>query len=208
MEASLELTVTRIISTPDFLQLSICFTVADTTGYFNNSHISWKGILFDETPATNDSSKIVHSVIEFAKKTAYQWPDDYAGGLLVIHFDKLLLQDSAIRNNRSLYYGGGITLLNSAIKMNNNIISFNTCQNFGGGLAIIYSYYVHYFGNTVRNNTAQKGGGIYIETAGGSGAYTGFIIEYKGFTVYYAGDTAYDSKIFKEIGDKFKTYDI
>ena len=46
---------------------SIKFTVEDTTGYYNNTHIGWHGIRFENTPATNDSSKIVYCII--CKKT-------------------------------------------------------------------------------------------------------------------------------------------
>jgi N-acyl-phosphatidylethanolamine-hydrolysing phospholipase D len=38
----------------------------------------------------------------------------------------------------------------------------------------------------------------------GNIGYTGYVIEYRGITVFFAGDTGYDSKLFKEIGRRFK----
>ena len=112
-------------------QDSIKFTVADTTGFYNNTHIGWHGIRFENTPATNDSSKIVYSILEFGKATGDVFADLVGGGIFIDNFSKLKISHTKIWNNmcQNSYCGGGIHILDSDIKISNCIITNNT--NYG-----------------------------------------------------------------------------
>lgn len=57
----------------------------------------WYGIRFDNTPESNDSSKIKYSVIEWGSATNNTGSDTYGGGLLFNNFSKVSVRNCAIR---------------------------------------------------------------------------------------------------------------
>ncbi|MDO9578441.1 MAG: choice-of-anchor Q domain-containing protein, partial [Candidatus Cloacimonadales bacterium] len=112
-------------------QDSIRFTVADTTGFYNNTHIGWHGIRFENTPATNDSSKIVYSILEFGKATGDVFADLVGGGIFIDNSPKLKISHNKIWNNmcQNSWCGGGVHIRNSDINISNCVIANNT--NYG-----------------------------------------------------------------------------
>ncbi len=119
---------------------TILFTVNDTTG-FSNIQVSnggWHGIRFDNTPASNDSSKIMYCKIEYGKAIG-NGHDRYGGAIYVRNFSKLLILSNRIENNLSSFYGCAIYChYSSPIIENNNIIN-NNSDFTGGGLSLWYS---------------------------------------------------------------------
>jgi len=149
----------------------ITFTIRDTTG-FSNVVIpdgGWHGIRFDNTPASNDSSKIVYCKIEFGK--AIGVGENSGGAIYVNNFSKLLVSNSLISNNRALFIactggkGAGIYCEQADIIIKDNTIKDNLSYfGSGGGIYCKYANPV-ITGNIISNNSAlltgARGGGIY-----------------------------------------------
>ncbi|MCK4653959.1 MAG: right-handed parallel beta-helix repeat-containing protein [Candidatus Cloacimonetes bacterium] len=107
-------------------------TEQDTIYFYREDNL-WGGINFIQTPASNDSSKFSYCKITKA-----------AGGAIDIDsFDKVIISNCTIRNNRRTDHGGGINCLNAELNIRNS----NICRN----LAINY------------DDFATCGGAIYLE---------------------------------------------
>ncbi len=155
------------------MQDSIHFTVNDTTGFYNplTNDGAWDGIQFYETPATNDSSKIVYCKLEFSKTPTQEYTDWNGGAIYVYDFSKLLISNCLITNNRA-QSGGGICIIeNSNPILHSNIISNNIAYanyySHGGGICIRNNSNPTLTNNTISNNSvtggsSNYGGGIYI----------------------------------------------
>ncbi len=104
---------------------------------------------------------------------------DYGGfGAIGIFFsDDITILSNIIRGNMcnnldlgGLGYGGGIHIQKCSPKIYNNIITDNSTNGYGGGISL----YEHAFkdldaiviNNTVVNNTAKEGGGVWIRPPG------------------------------------------
>ncbi|MBT7469992.1 MAG: T9SS type A sorting domain-containing protein [Candidatus Cloacimonetes bacterium] len=156
-------------------QDSIYFTIVDTTGFSipDSTAGGWNGIQFEGTPATNDSSKIVHCKLEFGKEIPV-WPSSHKGGaILVEDFSKLLVANCNISNNCARA-GGGVSIIGNS----NPIFAYNKiCYNIvvpsggyadarGGGVYIRYGAAPTFIGNIISNNFNYSidgfAGGVYI----------------------------------------------
>ena len=73
---------------------TITFTTSDLTN-------GWKGIRFDNTAATNDTSKIIYCKLQYAKATGSS-PDNCGGALYFNNFSKAIISNSSILNNITL----------------------------------------------------------------------------------------------------------
>ena len=141
---------------------NIVFTINDTTGFydFDLQEGAWQGIRFNNTPATNDSSKIVYCKIEYGKANGFDPPcSGNGGGIYVENFSKLLIQNCEIYHNMAML-GGGIALDESdGVVINNTLIIGNESWLQGGGMNLIDSSPVL---NEVilQDNNASGGGGI------------------------------------------------
>ena len=137
-------------------QDSVKFTVADTTGFYNLTITDggWRGFIFDQTPATNDSSKIIYANIEFVKSL------EYGAGSCVNNFDKLIISKSTFKNNYA-DHGGAFYLHNSSCIISNNLFTLNKAR-FGGALYLFQSSAV-ITNNIITNNTCTNHtGGISV----------------------------------------------
>jgi parallel beta-helix repeat protein len=104
---------------------TIIFTAANTTN-------GWRGIRFDNTPGTNDSSKIIYCKLQYGKATGSS-PDDCGGALYFNNYSKTLISQSNILYCKSNSNGGGIYCKNSNPVITNNFISNNSTDANGGG---------------------------------------------------------------------------
>lgn len=88
------------------------------------------------------------------------------GGGIAISWGTPLVHNNIISNNMSDHAGGGIRIVDSECEIENNIISNNHVigdLNWHGGGGIYFQYCTPtFFNNTITNNSAHKGGGIYI----------------------------------------------
>ncbi|MCP4352503.1 MAG: hypothetical protein GY795_44155, partial [Desulfobacterales bacterium] len=149
-------------------------------------NVGWNGIRFDNTPETNETSKLVHCRLEHATSVITQFDDNDNGGAVYIsNFSNLVISDCTITNNNASGNGGGIYLYNSNPALTDNTVSDNTASyaggiyldhstplltgntitgnkasNYGGGICIDHSYTVMK-NNTVTDNTASYAAGIY-----------------------------------------------
>lgn len=159
---------------------TIIFTAVNTTN-------GWKGIRFDNTPITNDTSKITYCKVQYGKPTGGP-PQSNGGAFYLYNFSKAIISNNKISNNSGTY-GGGICcdyysspmIFNNTISYNiassagagischyyssptisNNAISNNTSSYFGGGIYCFATSSPAISGNTISNNEAPFGGGIY-----------------------------------------------
>ena len=139
---------------------SIIFTVSDTTGFSDISVDTggWKGIEFHSF-ATNDSSKLLYSRLEYGKRlSGPEASDRYGGAIYASYCYRLLISNSTITNNIAMS-GGGISCFYSPISIRNSTISHNRSTEYdGGGLAFGRSD-VTITGCYITNNNSKGGGG-------------------------------------------------
>ncbi|MEA2095598.1 MAG: right-handed parallel beta-helix repeat-containing protein [Candidatus Cloacimonadota bacterium] len=145
-------------------QDSIKFTIADTTGFSNHNipEGGWHGVRFDNTPATNDSSKIEYCHLEYGKAVGDNWVERSGGSIYIYDYSKIIISHCIFKNNYAYDYGGaiydtgGITIENSTLTNNNS--------GEWGGAIYTNGYPSGQLKNlTVNYNSALTGGGLYIE---------------------------------------------
>ncbi|MCD4817582.1 MAG: right-handed parallel beta-helix repeat-containing protein [Candidatus Cloacimonetes bacterium] len=139
---------------------SITFTPVDT-------EIGWFGIRFCNTPATNDSSKIVFCKIEYGSANGPDYDDFYGGGIYIQNYNKVLIFYSNISHNHADYSGAGIYCNSySSPIISNNKIAFNNAGNSmpggGSGAAISLNDYSSplFFNNEISYNSSYSASGI------------------------------------------------
>ena len=154
---------------------SITFTAADTTN-------GWRGIRFDNTPATNDTSKLIYCKIQYSK-VAGSGNDANGGALYFANFSKAIVSDCHISNNSADDKGGGIYCYTSSPIITYNTISNNSASDDGGGIYCGISSPT-ITNNIIFNNSASSwGGGIYCN--GSSSIITNNTISNN--SAYYCG---------------------
>lgn len=84
--------------------------------YFFRANISWSGINFIQTSASNDSSKFFYCKITNTSD----------GAIEIDSFDKIIITNSKIENNSRVDNGGGINCLNSEIYIKDSYITRNS----------------------------------------------------------------------------------
>ncbi|NTW31659.1 MAG: T9SS type A sorting domain-containing protein [Bacteroidetes bacterium] len=148
-------------------------TIADTITFTAiNTTEGWRGIRFDNTPATNDSSKIVYCKLQYGK--AIGTSPDYNGGAVYINnFSKVIIYHSLITKCSANNSAGGVYIVAANPIMSNSTISYNTSFEEGGGISIrsgspiINDNLISY--NSGTNGSINiNGGGIYIESGNAS----------------------------------------
>ena len=145
-------------------QDSIYFTAS-------NTEIGWNGIRFDNTPTTNDSTKIVHCILMNGIAEGYP-PDLRGGAIFVRSFPKICISDSRFENNQALdsqYVGGGgyengtggaISIFNNAnILVRRTLFLMNEGYS-GGAIYCSGSQPTIINCNFFENDAIQRGGGI------------------------------------------------
>ncbi|MFA5781034.1 MAG: right-handed parallel beta-helix repeat-containing protein, partial [Bacteroidales bacterium] len=130
---------------------TIIFTSANPTN-------GWRGIRFDNTPATNDTSKLIYCKVQYGRATG-TGNDARGGALYFENFSKAIISNCLITNNSSNAFGGGICCSDySSPTISNNIISNNTASDNsiwgnGGGICCYFSSPT-ISNNNISNNTA------------------------------------------------------
>ncbi|MCK4662192.1 MAG: T9SS type A sorting domain-containing protein [Bacteroidales bacterium] len=155
----------------------IKFTVSDTTNFSDTSTISggWDGIIFDNTPATNDSSIFEYCILEYGKAIV----DTSKGGVLYVNnFSKIRISNSIIQHNYSYKYGGGLYFENSSPIISNNEFYYNITFWYGGGIVIEGKSTALINNNMFKYNSAYKlfyyGTSIILEGGCGSAVYVSY----------------------------------
>lgn len=148
-------------------QDSIIFTVADTTGYSTNSHIGWHGTRFDNTPATNDSSKFYYCHFEYGKAVGTEYEDKQGGAIYLKNYSKVHIARSRFYYNYASYGGAIYCGFCSSPLIELNDISFNSgigenpgYTGWGGGLLIEYDSSPIIRSNRICYNYGYFGAGV------------------------------------------------
>src|ERR1035437_5774060 len=89
-------------------------TVTDTITFTAANHTTgWRGIRFDNTSITNDTSRIKYCKVQYGKATGTS-PDDMGGAFYFNNFSKALISKCLISNCASNFNGGGIYCISSS----------------------------------------------------------------------------------------------
>ena len=135
--------------------------VADTITFIAaDSTIGWLGIQFDNTPATNDTSKFFYCKLQYSKITG-------SGGVFYFdNFSKAIISNCRISNctaNTSVGGSAGISCFGSSPAIIHNNISHNITTNIGalnGGGIYCWASNPVISNNIISNNSSNYGGGI------------------------------------------------
>lgn len=103
---------------------SITFTSADTT-------FGWRGIHFNNTLSTNDTSKFFYCKLQFGK-AGNIYPNN-GGAFCFNNFSKAIISNCRI-SNCVAYCGGGIYCYHSSPIITNNTITNNSAFEIGSGI--------------------------------------------------------------------------
>ena len=119
---------------------SITFTTNDTTGFHNFTHTGWNGIIFNTTPATNDSSIFSYCRIQYSKSAD-------CGALFIKDFNKIRISNCLITKTHMTatyqqHISGAIVCHGGDILLRKSKIIHNTSQwgeygTFGGHAMVI-----------------------------------------------------------------------
>ena len=126
---------------------TIIFTAADTAN-------GWRGIRFDNTPATNDTSKIKYCKLIYGKATGTS-PDDNGGAFYFNTFSKVIISNCRTSDCIALRAGGAICSYNSNLTISNNTISKNQLWRWN---LLQYSSNPTIESNIISNNSATNAG--------------------------------------------------
>ncbi|RMH69902.1 MAG: T9SS C-terminal target domain-containing protein, partial [Gemmatimonadetes bacterium] len=161
----------------------------------------WHGIRFDQTPATNDTSRIQYCKFEYGHATDGNpnYPDtedDHGGALFVKGFSKLIVEYSRFVNNQA-EFGGAIMLRDTSnIVIRNCTISNNQATSslpffgsMGGGIFCYRSSPILSY-NTIVNNSADWHGGGVVCHSGSNATITNNTIGYNVANAFYGGGLA------------------
>mgnify|MGYP000309590785 CR=1 FL=1 len=123
--------------------------------------VGWKGIRFDNTSSSNDSSRIEYCILE-NEITRGENEEMNGGAVFVSNFSKLVISDCIIQNNDGDgYYGGGIYLEAADILIQRNKL-INNIGGYGGAICLNYSN-PKIICNYISGNWSNDGGGLLIQ---------------------------------------------
>lgn len=153
---------------------SISFSATDTLS-------GWIGIHFDETPESNDTSRISFCKIKYAKPNS----SDYSGAIFINHYSKVVISNCQITKNISTSAGGGIYCgSHSDPVIKNNVVCYNQGTS-GGGIFVSWYGEPKIVNNIIEHNIAIRGGGISISL--GNPWISSNVISNNESTTTYAG---------------------
>jgi len=118
--------------------------------------LGWKGLIFDNDGSmnNNDTSEIVHCIIEHGKK-------ENGGGVWINFLSKLRISHSLFRFNHADAMGGAICCQYCGPVISQNIIMENHAAQ-GGGIASDHGTPVITGNHIERNHILYDGGGIFL----------------------------------------------
>jgi hypothetical protein len=127
--------------------------------------VPWKGIRFDGTATTNDTSKIEYCMLQYSYATG-SGNDIYGGAIFSNNVSKLIIRNNYITNNRSTNYGGGIACFNGSPFIVSNLIANNTSVSSVGGGIFLSGGSPNLINNTITRNSATtaNGNGVYVNS--------------------------------------------
>ncbi|MCK4312209.1 MAG: choice-of-anchor D domain-containing protein, partial [Candidatus Cloacimonetes bacterium] len=128
-----------------------------------NHSTGWNRIVFDNTPASNDSSKIVYCKLEYGKANI-GGIGSRGGAIYVEAYDKVLISHSTFSNNDADWWGGALYCGYSDIEIKYCDFNNNSCVNMGGAMYISNCEPIQ-INNLIRNNNSGNAGGICLHNS-------------------------------------------
>lgn len=118
----------------------------------------WRGIRFENTPASQDTSKITYCKIQYGKAIGSGTNSQDGGAIFIMSASPVLVANCLLSDNNSYYEGGAIFCTGGSTIRNNAIYNNSSTEGSGGGIScsstsVILNNYIHH-------NTAKMGGGI------------------------------------------------
>ncbi len=135
----------------------------------------WQGIRFDNTPETNDTSRIMFCRFNNGRAFA-DAPLNKGGAIYFSHFSKAVISHSLIENCGSLLQGGAIFCEYSSPVISHNVIARNVGNAGGGGICFINNSSPVISHNTIFNNISNLNGGGGIYGSGGNAVISDNVI--------------------------------
>ena len=155
-------------SEEDSTSILVGFTVQNGNGQFVPSHENvWYDGVFGGGIYCSSSSPILKNLIIINNILPYWGPNDGdrqgGGGIYCENGNNLLIEEVKIFNNFAHWWGGGIYLDNSNVKISQSLIMGNNVDDDGGGIYCFRSKLT--IDNTLinDNHTQGDGGGINVE---------------------------------------------
>ena len=145
---------------------SIFFTTANTT-------TGWYGIRIDNTPSTNDTSKIIYCNIQWGNANG-SGNDANGGACIINNFSKVIISNCLIKNNSAISGGGGgIYCSNASPTISNNNFTGNSSYVNAGAIYADIGCNSAIFNNTISYNSCAygSGGGITCNIGNGGALY-------------------------------------
>jgi hypothetical protein len=139
----------------------------DTISFTAQDHLTgWHGIRFNNTPSTNDSSKLIFCKLEYGNANTGNYDEQSGGALFVLNFHKLLVSNCLMQFNANSgipdYTGGGaVCFYTSSSILTHCRIAHNTGTTGGGILCWMFAD-ATISDNVIEDNIGFDGGGMYV----------------------------------------------
>jgi len=185
-------------------------TKTDSIHFFPSYGMSWNRIVFNQTPASNDTSKISYCILEHGyanggsihndggaiyidnvsklliehSRISYSHADNFGGGIYCKDANPII-RNNIISHNWGQIDGGGISMFNSNPSLVNNLIIYNDGNNSGGGMSFYGGSNPHVFNTTFSENHIGNSGGAVSFDRGSSPVFTNCIF-YNNHSTYGA----------------------
>lgn len=138
------------------LKDTIRFRAADT-------QTGWHGIRFEDTPSTNDTSKVFYCSLKYGNANTGSGLDRSGGAMLISHFDKVLVSHCLFDSNKQSGEGwhppeadGGIFVFYASTTITNSTFSNNTGSK-SSAVGCVYCPNVIISNNVFHNNSGKYG---------------------------------------------------
>ncbi|MCW3103151.1 MAG: hypothetical protein JWO09_1591 [Bacteroidetes bacterium] len=136
-------------------------TATDTITFRPAASVSnWRGIRFDNTLSSNDTSRIRYVKISQSSATGAA-PDDNGGAFYFNNFSKAVISNCLISDCYSAVNGGSVFCSGSSPVITNNTITHSHAVVSGGGICCLANSHPFISQNTISNCSAGNGGGIF-----------------------------------------------
>jgi len=164
-------------------------TRADSIRFYpGNIATGWDGLLFENIPSSNDSSKLCYCVFSYSKANTNYYHDSWGGVIAMYYFDKLLVSNCNFHHNEADYHGGVLYCKGSSPVIRNNIFSYNHSGVNGGAIAVDHCDPVITDNLFTFNTSADNGGAIYFYVANRpvtNNTFSGNQAGYAGGAIYF-----------------------
>ena len=127
----------------------------------SNTATGWDGIIFDWTPASNDTSKIIYCVLSFGKTTNTAYHSSDGGVIHISHVNKFLITNCRFHHNHADDVAGAIYITNCGGAIRNNIFAYNSSDG-AGGICLAASTTIITDNHFYHNSVGFYGGGMII----------------------------------------------